>query len=129
MLKNDVIQKLEMFGCVVDTYAEKLVDLCIEKAENYILSATNQTEIPQGLHQVTVDMAVGEYLFILKATGKLPDNFNLEAGIKQISEGDTTVTFAVGVGDQTPEQRLDALINKLTTPPSELLAKYRRLKW
>jgi len=128
MLKNDVIQKLEMFGCVVDTYAEKLVDLCIEKAENYILSATNQTEIPQGLHQVTVDMVVGEYLFILKATGKLPDNFNLEMVVKQISEGDTTVTFAVD-GSKTPEQRLDALINHLLKPSSRVLAQYRRLKW
>lgn len=53
-------------------------------------------------------MAAGQYLQAKKAAGCLEmEGINLEPVAKQIQEGDTSVSFAVGEGSLTPEQRLD----------------------
>lgn len=54
---------------------------------------------------------------------------DLDAAVKQIQEGDTSVTFAAGEGSQTPEQRLDSLIDRLTAGREKELVRYRRLIW
>ena len=65
---------------------------------------------------------------MLKNLGQL-DGFDLEAAVKQITEGDTSVTFAVGEGSQTPEQRLDRLIAGLLEGRKDELYRYRRFVW
>ena len=124
MLK-DVIKKLESLGCVVQVSDEPLVNMCLEKAQNHILRECNLSEVPAGLMYVIVDMAVGEYLFLMRGAGKLT-GFDFEAAVKQINEGDTSVTFELG---KTPEQRLDLLISHLMKPNRDIFAPFRRMKW
>ena len=93
-----------------------------------VLNETNQTEIPEGLEYLSAEMVVGEYLNLKKNSGEL-DGFDTEAAIKQIQEGDTNITFALGAGSSTPEQRLDSLINYLTNGRTREFIRYRRVVW
>lgn len=54
---------------------------------------------------------------------------DLEMAVQQIQMGDTSVAFAAGDGCQTPEQRLNALIDCLTALPCGQLAAHRRMLW
>ena len=75
-------------------------------------------------------MAAGFYLAAKKAAGQLNlEGVDLDAAVKQIQEGDTSITFAAGEGSQTPEQRLDSLIDRLTAGREKELVRYRRLIW
>ena len=127
---EDVIKRLASFGYEVteaDTWVLKFI---IDKTENHIKNSCNISEIPEGLYQVAVDMACGNFLYEKKAVN--PDSlagFDLEAAVKSIQEGDTNVSFALGEGSSTPEQRLDALISYLITYGEKDFVSYRCMKW
>ena len=93
-----------------------------------VKNETNQSEIPEGLEYLSAEMVVGEYLNLKKNSGEL-EGFDTEAAIKQIQEGDTNITFALGAGSSTPEQRLDSLINYLTNGRTREFIRYRRVVW
>lgn len=89
-----------------------------------------QPPFPAGLKNIAVSMAAGFFLAAKKAAGQLNlAGVDLDAAVKQIQEGDTSVTFAAGEGSQTPEQRLDSLIDRLTAGREKELVRYRRLIW
>lgn len=89
-----------------------------------------QPPFPEGLENIAVSMAAGFFLAAKKAAGQLNlEGVDLDAAVKQIQEGDTSVTFAAGEGSQTPEQRLDSLIDRLTAGREKELVRYRRLIW
>lgn len=95
-----------------------------------ILNETNQAEIPEGLTYIAVEMIVGEYLKIKKSTGTLDvENIDLNAAIRSIQEGDTNITFAIGEGTQTAEQRLDSFIDSLTDSSRSGILRYRKMVW
>ena len=73
-------------------------------------------------------MAVGEYLNMKKWSGQL-EGFDLDAAVKSIQEGDTNITFALGEGSSTPEQRLNSLIDYLINGRIGEIYRYRRLVW
>jgi len=73
-------------------------------------------------------MVVGQYLKWKKDCGQL-EGFDLDAAVKSIQEGDTNITFAVGEGSATPEQRLNNLIEYLTNGRTREFIRYRRLVW
>lgn len=103
-------------------------------AENTLHKIQNETgaqiPFPAGLENIADSMAAGEYLRIKKAAGQLAlEGVDLDAAVKQLQEGDTSVTYAAGEGSQTPEQRLDGLIETLTAGRARELARYRRLVW
>ena len=93
-----------------------------------VKNETNQSEIPEGLEYLSAEMVVGEYLNLKKNRGEL-EGFDTEAAIKQIQEGDTNITFALGAGSSTPEQRLDNLINYLINGRTREFIRYRRVIW
>lgn len=93
-----------------------------------VKNETNQSEIPEGLEYLSAEMVVGEYLNLKKNSGEL-EGFDTEAAIKQIQEGDTNITFALGAGSSTPEQRLDNLINYLINGRTREFIRYRRVIW
>lgn len=128
IMLEDVTKRLASFGYEVTEADAWVLGFIIQKVENYIKNNCNVDVVPEGLHQIAVDMAVGEFLLGKKSTGQLT-GFNLEAAIKQIQEGDTTVTFAYGDGDSTPEKRLDGLISYLMTYGKGSFASYRCIKW
>lgn len=118
----------EMLAAMGVEVQEGMLLMATGRASERLLNLTNQQKIPEGLCGAAAEMAVGEYLGMMKNLGQL-DGFDLEAAVKQITEGDTSVTFAVGEGSQTPEQRLDRLIAGLLEGRKDELYRYRRFVW
>ena len=126
-LREDVISLLNAFG-VTGAEADPLIDFVLDSVVERVKNETNLNTIPEGLKKLAVEMALGQYLSLKKNLGQL-EGFDLEAAVKQIQEGDTNTVFAIGEGNTTPEQRLDALINYLMNGRTREFIKYRRLVW
>lgn len=126
-LRSNVVVFLEALG-VTGADSDPLLDFALSTVTWRIQNLTNLILIPEGLHPLAVQMAVGEYLKWRKSNGSL-EGFDLDAAIKQIQEGDTNIAFALGAGSQTPEERLDALIDYLINGRQQEIYCYRRLKW
>lgn len=127
MLSDDIAARLANFGYTVTNDDSWLIGFTISKVENDIKTQCNVLTIPDGLYQTEIDMIVGEFLFGKKNMGQLT-SLDLSTVVKSIEEGDTTITFAIGSGSMTVEQRFDAIINYLRTP-SISFAGFRRVKW
>ena len=127
MLADDIKARLETFGYVCTGNDDWLIDFTTLKIENDIKTQCNTDIIPEELYQTKVDMIVGEFLFAKKNMGQLPE-LDLAAAVKSIQEGDTNITFAIGSGSSTPEQRFDAIVNSLRNP-SINFGSFRRIKW
>jgi len=128
MMLEDVTKRLESFGYEVTEADNWMIEFLIQKIENSIKADCNINTIPEELHEIAVDMVVGEFLLNKKSRGQL-EGFDLEAAVKQIHEGDTSVTFAIGDGSKTPEERLDELILYLMNYGKRKFAAYRCIKW
>ena len=121
-----LLDALNVAGAADDPLLPYMVNSVTERVKN----ETNQSELPEGLHYVAVELVVGEYLTFKKNAGQLEiDGLDLEAAVKQIQEGDTNTVFAIGEGSQTPEQRLDTLIARLTHDRSREFIRFRRIQW
>ena len=107
---------------------DALLGYVVEAVTGELLNATNLKTLPDGLIPVAVQRAAGRYLQMLKGTGKLT-GLDFGGAVKEIQEGDTRVTYAIGAGDMTPEQRLDGLIAAMTGYGAEQMHQYRRLVW
>lgn len=128
-LLDDVTALLDTLG-VTGAADDPLLPYMINSVTERVKNETNQPEIPDGLHYAAVELAVGEYLAFKKNAGQLDiDGLDLEAAVKQIQEGDTNTVFAIGDGSMTPEQRLEALLSRLTRDRTRELIQYRRLVW
>lgn len=130
MFDGDVINRLASFGYTVVEADKWVIDFLIRKVENHIKDSCNILSIPEGLYQIAVDMVAGNFLFEKKAVdADSLAGIDLDTAVKQIQEGDTSVTFAIGEGSKTPEQRLDAVISWLMTYGEKDFVSYRCLKW
>lgn len=129
-MKKRLRERLAAFGYEVQPADEALLGFALDKAVGSIKNDCNLAEVPEGLQRIAVEWAAGEFLQAKKAFA--PDDLaglDLEAAVKQIQAGDTHVVFAAGEGSQTPEQRLNGLINYLLSYGRAELACYRRLRW
>ena len=126
---EDVIALLTAIG-VTGAGDDPLLPYMVNSVTERVKNETNQSEIPEGLHYVAVELVVGDYLTFKKNAGQLNiDGLDLEAAVKQIQEGDTNTVFAIGAGSMTPEQRLDFLISRLCRDRSREFIRHRRLVW
>lgn len=123
-----VTARLSALGYTVTEADGSALDFDIKKAEETLKILTNQNEVPEGLFYAWVDMAVGLFLVDKKASGELDDVFDFSAPAKSISEGDTSVTFAIADNGSFGSQ-FDAMLAKMLRPDPELIARYRRLVW
>lgn len=129
-MKKRLRERLAAFGYELQPADEALLVFALDKAVGSIKNDCNLADLPEGLQRIAVEWAAGEFLQAKKAFA--PDDLaglDLEAAVKQIQAGDTTVVFAAGEGSQTPEQRLNGLINYLLSYGRAELACYRRLRW
>lgn len=127
---DTVKERLKSFGYEVKESDEFSLTFCVDKVRNTIENDTNQSEVPEGLEHIAVDMTVGEFLLAKKTFA--PDdlaNFDLTYAVKQIQTGDTNTVFATGDSSLTPEQRLTTFINYLLSYGRAEFSAYRRLKW
>lgn len=125
---EDVKERLASFDYQVTEADSWMLTFLIQKVENHIKNICNVSTIPEELLNIAIDMVVGEFLLNKKSIGSLK-GFDLEAAIKQIQEGDTSITYAIGDGDLTPEKRLDLLIDYLMNRGKNELLSYRCIKW
>lgn len=126
-MRDQVVEFLTALG-VTGAGEDVLLDLVLTTVLQRIMNLTNLSTVPDGLEPMAVQMAAGEYLNLKKGSGQL-EGFDLEAAIKQIQEGDTTTTFAIGEGSSTPEQRLNGLIDFLINGRMAEIYRFRRLVW
>ena len=129
-MKKRLRERLAAFGYAVQGADEALLGFALDKAVGSIKNDCNLAEVPEGLQRVAVEWAAGEFLQAKKTFAPADlAGLDLEAAVKQIQAGDTTVVFAAGEGSQTPEQRLNQLINYLLSYGRAELACYHRLRW
>lgn len=120
--------RLKMLGYTSGDTDDAMIAWEMKRAEQYIMDFCNVQKVPEELLEVLVDMVAAQILMTRKATGALKD-YDFAAAVKSIQEGDTTVSYAVGEGSQTPEQRFDTLMSRMAAPPIQSLLRYRRLRW
>lgn len=125
-----VLKRLEAISYAIKEEDAWMISFAAQKVENTIKNSCNTASIPDGLRLVAIDMVCGEFLYSKKQTGGL-EGFDFAPPTKSISEGDTTLSFAVGGSDGalTPEAQFDALLGRLLNPPQDQLVAYRRIKW
>ena len=117
--------RLGDLGLVPPAEDEALLATLLAGAGRWVLAETGQAELPEALESAVVDRAAGEYLLLRRSAGRLAE-FEQEEVVRQISQGDTSITYAVEFGQVSP---LDALIARLMTPPETLLREWRRFRW
>lgn len=127
-MRDKAVAMLTALGVAVAA-DDPLLDIALNNVQWRIKNLSNLSEIPEGLESLAVSMAVGEYLNMKKCSGQL-EGFDLDAAaMKSIQEGDTNITFALGEGSSTPEQRLNSLIDYLINGRIGEIYRYRRLVW
>lgn len=114
-----------MLGYIVDD--DNMLQYISDSEESYILKTANLIEIPADFEKEAVDMVCGQYLMIQKNSGK-DIGIDIDSAVSSISEGDVSISLALGKGTLTPEQRFDKLIEYLMRGKAEL-TDYRRLRW
>ena len=127
-MRDKAVAMLTALG-VAGAADDPLLDMVLNNVQWRIKNLSNLSEIPEGLESLSVSMVVGEYLNMKKCSGQL-EGFDLDAAaVKSIQEGDTNITFALGEGSSTPEQRLNSLIDYLINGRIGEIYRYRRLVW
>ena len=125
---ENIIDRLKQLGyTVVETDYEQ-INFHLNYMIDYTLNYCNITEIPEIVEPRLIDRVCCDFLFYKKNSGTL-DGFNYDTVIKSIKEGDTTVTYAVGSGEDTPENRFDSFVKRLERGYDKWLVPHRRLRW
>lgn len=125
---NLVVSRLKQLGYVVDSTELDAVEFELKTVLNYVKNYCNITDIPEILDNRIIDRVCSVYLFNQKNAGKL-EGFDYTTAIKQLKEGDTTIHYAVGQGEDTPENRFDSLVRQLERGFDKWITPYRRLRW
>lgn len=123
-------ERAESFGYEMQEGDEFALIFAFKKVRDTIRNDCNVSEIPEGLERIAVDMTVGEFLSAKKTFA--PESLkgiDLDYAVKQIQTGDTNVSFAVGAGSSTPEQRLNDFLNYLLTYGRSEFSCYRKIRW
>ena len=123
-----VIDRLSQFGYTVQMDDLALVEHEMTIIVNYVYNYCNRTSIPPIVEPRVIDRICSSVLYNLKNCGRL-EGFNYEPVIKQIKEGDTTLTYAVGQGEDTPENRFDSFVKQLERGYDKWITPHRRLRW
>jgi hypothetical protein len=128
VVREDVIARLEQLGYKAKEEDYPSIDFELDKRLNYVINYCNITTIPEILNPRIIDRVCSDFLYYKKNSGSL-EGFNYDAVIKSIKEGDTTITYAVGQGEDTPENRFDAFVKSLERGFDKWITPHRRLRW
>lgn len=123
-----VKERLKSLGYECKEQDSFALEFCIQKVEVSLRNECNLNALPEELMYVVIERACGEFLFSAKNSGQLTD-MNFDAVVKSIDEGDIKISFAIGEGSSTPEQRFDRVVNYLISFGQSELLSYRRLSW
>lgn len=130
-IEDGIALKLRILKWEEQEDDSQLLELLVEKVIDGINNFTNQNytleTIPSTIKNIVIDRTIGEFLFLKKNSGTLPE-IDSERIEKQLQVGDTSITY-VTEGILTSEQRLDKIINYLINIGEKDLIKFRRLIW
>ena len=126
--RENVIDRLKHLGYTVTEQDYDHIDFELEKTLNYVMNYCNITTIPDIVDPRIIDRVCADFLFYKKNSGSL-EGFDYEAVIKSVKEGDTTISYAVGQGEDTPENRFDAFVKSLERGFDKWITPHRRLRW
>ena len=127
-----IIERLKSLGYEYDEEKDKwaITEFLIPKVKNRILNLTNQSEIPDKLLNVAIDMVCGEFLLVKKNSGQFAiDSSKIQKELSSITEGKFTLSYAVNNDTESDDAKLNTLINYLMKHGEEELLCYRKLKW
>ena len=126
--RENIVKRLGQLGftATIDDYDQ--IDFELNKTLDYVRNYCNITDIPNMLDPRIIDRVCGEFLYYKKNSGSL-DGFNYDAVVKSIKEGDTTITYAVGQGEDTPENRFDTFVKSLERGFDKWLCPWRKIRW
>ena len=126
--KDNIVDRLKQLGYTATAEDDKAIQFELTKILNYVKNYCNITNIPEILDPRIIDRVCSEFLFYKKNSGSL-EGFNYDTVIKSIKEGDTTLTYAVGQGEDTPENRFDSFVKHLERGFDKWITPHRRLRW
>lgn len=125
---QDVVARLAQLGYMATDSDHEHIEFELKKTNNYVLNYCNITTIPDILDPRIIDRVCSDFLYYKKNSGSL-DGFNYDAVIKSIKEGDTQIQYAVGQGEDTPENRFDAFVRSLTQGFDKWITPHRKVRW
>lgn len=127
---EDVAARLAMLGLNVAEEQRGAVEYAVGLAFEHLTAAINRTEIPQTMKSTFVDVAAGIYLQNQRTaemlTTEKDNGIAAEKVIKHISEGDVSVEYDTTTAS-TNAAYINALIERLITPPLKVIIKHRRM--
>lgn len=126
--RNRVISRLKQLGYTATEDDYETIDFEILNTINYVQNYCHIEEVPPILDTRIIDRVCSYFLSYKKNSGNL-EGFNYDTVIKSIKEGDTTITYAVGQGEDTPENRFDAFVKSLERGFDKWITPHRRLRW
>ena len=125
---DNVVKRLQQLGYLPNCNDYEQIEFELNKTLNYVKNYCNITNIPDILDPRIIDRVCSDFLYYKKNSGSL-DGFNYDTVIKELKEGDTTVKYAVGQGEDTPENRFDSLVKSLERGFDKWITPYRRIRW
>lgn len=124
-MKDEVMELLDQLGYTCTESDIEFIDVLINKVASDIKAVTNTSDVPEEMHMDHVFAVAGELLMIKKGSGKLELSALSFDGIKSITEGDTSVTYA---DNETDEGKFNGLIAYLTNWHQKAIS-FRKLVW
>lgn len=126
-----VVSRLSSFGYDLQPGDQQKIEYSISLVSEYIKNFCNiYGDLPERLKYYTVDKICGDFLKSKLLTGNLQFadiNFSSPV-VKSITEGDSSVSFAVDKS-QTPAQMLTSFIDNLLAFDKNILYRFRRFEW
>ena len=126
--REAVVKRLKQLGYTATTDDWEQIEFELLTVLNYVKNYCNITNIPEILDPRIIDRVCSYFLYYKKNSGSL-EGFNYDTVIKSIKEGDTTLTYAVGQGEDTPENRFDAFVKTLERGFDKWLTPHRCVRW
>jgi hypothetical protein len=125
---EQIVDRLKHLGYTYTDEDYDAVEFELNKTINYVINNFTRSTVPDILDPRIIDRVCADFLFYKKNSGSLK-GFNYDAVIKQIKEGDTTIQYAVGQGEDTPENRFDTFVKSLERGFDKWCVPHRRLLW
>ena len=120
-------EQLVSFGYTPNENDAWMIAFSVQKAVNHVLNEINQSAVPNGLFEVTVDMICGEVLNAKFLSGQLDlTALDLDGMIQSVKQGDTQVNFSAEGSD---EAKLKGLLSWLIQGKGSDLTCYRKMRW
>lgn len=126
--RDKVITRLGQLGYTIGSVDYDAIEFELNTVLNYVKNYCNITTIPDILDNRIIDRVCSAFLYNQKNAGKL-EGFNYEVVIKELKEGDTTIKYGVGSGEDTPENRFDSLVKQLERGFDKWITPHRALRW